>query len=234
MANAAPTHYQILQITPTATAAEIKSAYRKLAKTLHPDRNATVDPNAIANLNVAYEILNDPLSRRAYDQQLRYMPTTPLHDRQTREETAQHQYRQRRQADNNSDAQLDNWLKKVYTPGMRLIQAIIKPLNSQITDLSADPFDDDLMGEFQTYIEDCRKNLDKAQKLFKSMPNPPSVGSIAANIYYCLNQLSDALDELEYFTLNYDETSLHTGHEMFRIAAALRRDAQASVRELPK
>jgi len=32
-------YYQILQIKPTATNAEIKAAYRKLAKLFHPDKN---------------------------------------------------------------------------------------------------------------------------------------------------------------------------------------------------
>jgi molecular chaperone DnaJ len=230
------THYQTLEISPSASPAEIKSAYRRLAKTLHPDRNTSPSSHtAIAQLNAAYEILSDPLSRRSYDQQLHYIPVGAVPTREEREATVQEQFRQqRRRTEKNTDAQLQDWLKKVYTPGLRLINQIIKPLKSQITDLSADPFDDQLMGAFQTYLEDCRSHLDKAQKLFRSIPNPPAIASIAAHVYYCLNQLGDALDELEYFTQNYDETSLHTGYEMFRIANGLKQEVQAAVRELPK
>jgi molecular chaperone DnaJ len=229
------THYQTLEISPSASPAEIKSAYRRLAKALHPDRNAQSSHEAIAQLNAAYEILSDPLSRRSYDQQLHYTPVGTVPSREEREATVQEQFRQqRRSTEKNTDAQLQDWLKKVYTPGLRLINQIIKPLKSQITDLSADPFDDELMGAFQAYLEDCRSHLDKAQKLFRSIPNPPAIASIAAHVYYCLNQLGDALDELEYFTQNYDETSLHTGYEMFRIANGLKQEVQAAVRELPK
>jgi molecular chaperone DnaJ len=59
------------------------------------------------------------------------------------------------------------------------------------------------------------------------------LAGVAANLYYCLNQLGDALDELETFTLNYDDQYLHTGQEMFRIAAGLRREAMANIKNIP-
>ena len=52
-----------------AGAPEIKSAYRKLAKKLHPDANKS-DPKAatrFAELNAAYEILGDADKRKAFD-----------------------------------------------------------------------------------------------------------------------------------------------------------------------
>ncbi len=227
-------HYQVLEISAFATFEEIKSAYRRLAKELHPDRNENLGHAAIARLNVAYEVLSDPLSRRAYDQQLNYTPAGPVPSRAEREETVQAAHRKQRETEKSSDELIKDWLKKVYVPGIRLINQIIKPLKGQITELSADPFDDDLMGVFQAYLAGCRSDLDKAQQLFQSVPNPPSIGGIAAHFYYCLNQLGDGLDELDYFTQNYDETSLHTGYEMFRIASGLKREAQSAVRELPK
>jgi molecular chaperone DnaJ len=228
------THYEILEVSPQATPAEIKSAYRRLAKALHPDRNddKTKSHAAIARLNQAYEVLNDPLTRRSYDQQLHYTPTGSI-PRNQRDSAAQEQLR-RRKSEKSSDAQLKDWLKKVYTPGIRLINQIIKPLKGEIRALSADPFDDALMAAFVTYLETSRSTLAKAEQLFRSTPNPPTIGGAAANIYYCLNQLGDALKELEYFTLNYDETSLHAGCEMFRIADGLKKEAQAAVREVPK
>ncbi|MBE9031855.1 J domain-containing protein [filamentous cyanobacterium LEGE 11480] len=226
------THYQLLDVAATATPDEIKSAYRRLAKSLHPDRNEDASHEAIAQLNTAYEVLSDPLSRRSYDQQLNYMPTSAI-PRHQRDDVAGKQYR-RRQPQTSSDQQIKDWLKKVYTPGIRIINQIIKPLKGQIRELSADPFDDALMDVFVAYIETSRASLAKAEKLFKAVPNPPTIGGAAANIYYCLNQLSDALNELEYFTMSYNETSLHTGCEMFRIADGLKKEAQAAVREVPK
>jgi DnaJ-class molecular chaperone len=61
--------YDILGVRRDASAAEIKSAYRRLAKTLHPDANKQ-DPKAaarFAELNAAYEILGQEDKRRAYD-----------------------------------------------------------------------------------------------------------------------------------------------------------------------
>jgi DnaJ-class molecular chaperone len=61
--------YQILGVSKGASEAEIKSAYRKLAKKLHPDANKH-DPKAasrFAELNAAYEIVGDNEKRKAFD-----------------------------------------------------------------------------------------------------------------------------------------------------------------------
>ena len=61
--------YEILGVSKGAGEAEIKSAYRKLAKKLHPDANKH-DPKAasrFAELNAAYEIVGDSDKRKAFD-----------------------------------------------------------------------------------------------------------------------------------------------------------------------
>jgi DnaJ-class molecular chaperone len=61
--------YQVLGVSKDASAAEIKSAFRKLAKKLHPDANKH-DPKAatrFAELNAAYEIVGDDDKRKAFD-----------------------------------------------------------------------------------------------------------------------------------------------------------------------
>ncbi len=61
--------YQILGIARSADEAEIKKAYRRRAKDLHPDRNKD-DPKAqdrFAELNGAYEILGDEAKRKQFD-----------------------------------------------------------------------------------------------------------------------------------------------------------------------
>jgi DnaJ-class molecular chaperone len=61
--------YDVLGVSKGASAAEIKNAFRKLAKKLHPDANKH-DPRAasrFAELNAAYEILGEEAKRKAFD-----------------------------------------------------------------------------------------------------------------------------------------------------------------------
>lgn len=63
-------YYSILGVGKTASAAELKKAYHKLAMQYHPDRNAG-DKNAehkLKEINAAYEVLKDPKKRATYDQ----------------------------------------------------------------------------------------------------------------------------------------------------------------------
>lgn len=63
-------YYQILGVPKTATEDEIKKAYRKLARKLHPDLNPN-DKEAnkkFQQLNEANEVLGDPEKRKKYDQ----------------------------------------------------------------------------------------------------------------------------------------------------------------------
>ncbi|MBE0645783.1 MAG: J domain-containing protein [Bacteroidetes bacterium] len=67
-------YYEILQVAESATEAEIKQAYRKLAKEYHPDRH----PDDISaeskfkEIGEAYEVLKDTEKRRKYDELRRY------------------------------------------------------------------------------------------------------------------------------------------------------------------
>src|SRR5882672_814287 len=61
--------YEVLGVSKGASQEDIKKAYRKLAKKLHPDSNKK-DPkaaNKFAELNGAYEIVGDDGKRKAFD-----------------------------------------------------------------------------------------------------------------------------------------------------------------------
>ncbi len=63
-------YYKVLEITKNANEAEIKKAYRKLARKFHPDLNPN-DAEAekkFKQINEAHEVLNDPVKRKKYDQ----------------------------------------------------------------------------------------------------------------------------------------------------------------------
>jgi curved DNA-binding protein CbpA len=66
--------YELLGVTPTASATEIKTAYRKMALLTHPDKQRTVELRqtlpAFAKISNAYEILSDPQQRQRYNDQL--------------------------------------------------------------------------------------------------------------------------------------------------------------------
>ena len=61
--------YEVLGVDRKASAADIKGAFRRLAKKLHPDANKN-DPKAasrFAEINAAYEILGEDDKRKAFD-----------------------------------------------------------------------------------------------------------------------------------------------------------------------
>ncbi len=62
-------YYQVLNISPKASNAEIKSAYRRLARKHHPDVNdgAETASREFAKIAKAYEILGNPQERANYD-----------------------------------------------------------------------------------------------------------------------------------------------------------------------
>jgi hypothetical protein len=65
-------YYKILGVKQTASRAEIKSAYRKLARLRHPDVNRDSEGAGrdFAVLSKAYQILSDPQERAYYDEQI--------------------------------------------------------------------------------------------------------------------------------------------------------------------
>src|SRR5262245_24631757 len=65
----APAHdlYEVLGVSPAATTAELRHAYRKLALQHHPDRAGPHSAPRFAQIAEAYRMLSDPTARTAYD-----------------------------------------------------------------------------------------------------------------------------------------------------------------------
>lgn len=67
-------YYKILELEPTATPADIKKAYRRLAQQYHPDKNADKEyaQSYFIEIKEAYEVLTNPSKKEIYLQQRWY------------------------------------------------------------------------------------------------------------------------------------------------------------------
>jgi len=70
-------YYQLFQLKPGATTAEIRAAYHAFSRTYHPDRNREMPPDLHAEceriskrLTEAYCVLRSPRQRKTYDEKL--------------------------------------------------------------------------------------------------------------------------------------------------------------------
>ena len=68
-------HYQLLQVAPTASREELRQAFRQLSKRFHPDTTelpVAEAERAFQQLRQAYAVLSDPTARQRYDGELRH------------------------------------------------------------------------------------------------------------------------------------------------------------------
>jgi len=62
-----PDFYARLEVSPSATAEQIKASYRRLVRLHHPDLNKQAKDTRIKQLNEAYGVLSSTTRRAAYD-----------------------------------------------------------------------------------------------------------------------------------------------------------------------
>jgi hypothetical protein len=73
-------HYELLELSPAATTAELRQAFRRLSKRYHPDTTTLPPPQAeeaFRRLQLAYAVLSDPLQRNRYDTLLQGAGVSP-------------------------------------------------------------------------------------------------------------------------------------------------------------
>lgn len=230
-------YYQILEVDSRASQTEIKRAYHRLAKLFHPDsHHQMANHERIAQVNAAYEVLKDPQQRSRYDQAESVRAVMAASGARWEgdqtldpEVGGSRRYQQPAQTARHTEIQLQRWLQRVYRPVSLHLDQILNQLAAEIRYLSADPYDDDLMADFQDYLAECRSRLAQAQRSFQSTPNPPAIATVAAHLCYCIHHIEDALEELERFTCCYDDHYLTTGRELFRICQKLTQEAHSAL-----
>ncbi|ABM71345.1 possible heat shock protein DnaJ [Prochlorococcus marinus str. MIT 9515] len=204
--------YEELGLKKNATKSEIKSSYRRLVKQHHPDTGGEKD--RFLAIQDAWETLNDPIKKEQYDKTLLSLnQSSNFNNENWAEKVNTTKY-----SSAVKDIEVKNWIKNIYYPSNRFISQIIKPLNQEIKELSADPYDEELMDKFCSYINLSQKKIEKVDELYKSKSVPHTISSFGLDLYHCFSQVKDALSELDKYTQGYVDDYLFDGKEMMQEA----------------
>ena len=204
--------YEELGIKKNATKNEIQSAYRSLVKKHHPDAGG--EKERFLAIQIAWETLKDTIKKEKYDRKF-FSSSTSFN---SLNENWEEKFNSKKHNSSIKDKEVETWIKEIYTPINRLISQIIKPLNNEIKELSADPYDDQLMENFCSYINLSQKKIEKADKIYNKKLVPKSISSLGLDLYHCFSQVKDALSELDRYTQGYVDDYLFDGKEMIKEA----------------
>ena len=214
-----PNPYKILKVDLNASLEEIKKSYRQLVKIHHPDKGG--DTKVMLEINEAWATLKKKHKNLNFNNQ----------------DKDHHSYNYSKinykKENNNSSKSKDvkDWFQKIYLPIDKLLGQVINPLSSKIRELSADPYDQLLMESFCEYIEKSKNKIEKVKKIYISKASPLIVKQFSLDLYHCLSQVDDGLNELERYTLGYVDDYLHDGKAMLVEAKKRRKLLQNNKKE---
>ena len=204
--------YEELELKIDATKGDIKSSYRRLVKQHHPDAGGEKD--RFLAIQLAWETLNDPHKKETYDKTLFSLKQSSKFINENWEE----KINKKKNSSTKKDIEVKNWITNIYYPINRFLNQIIKPLSKEIKELSADPYDEELMDNFCRYINISQKKIEKVDQLYKSLSVPKSISTLGLDLYHCFSQVKDALSELDKNTQGYVDNYLFDGKEMMKEA----------------
>ncbi len=208
--------YEELGLKKNASKSEIKSSYRSLVKQHHPDKGG--EKERFLKIQNAWETLNDPIKKEQYDRS--FLSSSSSFD--SLNANWEEKINSKKSNSLIKDKEVESWIKEIYTPINRLISQIIKPLNNEIRDLSADPYDDQLMENFCSYISLSQKKIEKVEKIYNKKIVPKSISSLGLHLYHCFSQVKDALSEFDRYTKGYVDNYLFDGKEMIQEAKRIK------------
>ncbi len=204
--------YEELGLEKNATKSEIKSSYRSLVKKHHPDAGG--EKERFLAIQNAWETLNDPIKKAEYDR--KNFSSVSLFD--SLNENWEEKFKSKKYNSSIKDKEVETWIRDIYSPINRLISQIIKPLNNEIKELSADPYDSQLMEDFCSYIRISQKKIEKVDKIYNTKLVPQSISALGLDLYHCFSKVKDALTELDRYTQGYVDDYLFDGKEMIKEA----------------
>ena len=206
-------YYEVLGVSPSVSSEEIKTAYRQLVKTLHPDlsyleksdHQVVAETEQMVNINEAYATLIDSEKRAHYNStviQRSPQVRMPTHVQDSLDE----------------EKATERYLRQVFHPLTRSIVSILKKYKAKLRALAQDLYDDVLLEEFALYVDEIENTLRKASNGFTENPAPLTLRNAVNWMRHAIAQAADGLDELRYFCQNYDYDHLAMADNLFKIA----------------
>lgn len=207
--------YDVLGVEPGVPQAAIRLAYRRQAKSHHPDTAGTGAAARMVLLNQAYDVLKDPAARKAYDAGLKAAHSLP-----------------RRPTGGPAVVIVDPilFIVKVFNPLDAQLMRAVRRLDKALLDLAYDIYDDVHLAAFTLILRQIRFEVTEADVTLRSNPWPDGMIS-GLNLYgQGLRQVEDALEDFETFLLNFDSDLLVQGRMILKGGLELLVDARFFVK----
>lgn len=218
-------HYQILGVKSDVSASDIKRAYRRLAKEQHPDATdghhesdeKKAATEEMVRINEAYATLKDASKRAEYDLRIgvkKAIFIKPVF------------------SSLDEDREREKFLRTIFYPIRNSIVKVLNSYKTELRELSADPYDDRLVEDFQAYVDKIEETLRNAADAFSQNVAPRSLEPAVHMMKYAIAQAADGLEELRYFCKNYNYNHLTMAEALFRISQDLTKQSLSLTKSL--